>query len=127
MVRLVGSDGDEGAFVHLAGHRFLSAGRSSLRLKRQEHAVKAKPEPTARVQIGQAKEVEQFVRTTTEHLTFSAKFLHLDFKHHAGVVVKPPCNRQVHGQSGWSRRKSRKRGQGRFQFVERIKCHAVHA
>ena len=71
--------------------------------------------------------MEKFVRASAEHLAFTAKFLHLDFKHHAGVVVEATSDRQVHRHGRRGRCKGRKGHEGGFELVECIHGHTVHA
>ena len=127
MVGLVGCDGNVGSAVGFSRNSFLPVGCSRLRLERQEHPIKPKPEPAARVQIGQAKQVEEFVRTTAEHLAFTAEFLHLDLEHHAGVVVEATSDRQIHRHGRGCRRKCSQRSERHFEFIEGFQRNTVHA
>ena len=105
----------------------MSAGGAGLRFEGQQHAVKAQTEPTTRVQIGQTKEVEEFVRPTAQHLAFATEFFHLDFEHHAGVVVEASGHGQVNSEGRGGRCQRSEGRERRFQFVQRLQGNTVHA
>ena len=71
--------------------------------------------------------MEKFVRASAEHLAFTTEFLHLDFKHHAGVVVEATSDRQVHRHGRGCRRQGCQRRKRAFEFIEGFQRNTVHA
>ena len=64
---------DEGAGIGFTRNGFRSSSSLCLGLKSEQDSVKAQSKPTARVQIRQAKEVEQFVGATSQDLAFASE------------------------------------------------------
>ena len=125
-INVEGNHGQQRTPVGFAHHHLGTTEFLGLGLERQQNPVETEAEAAAGVEIGQAEQVEEFVRPPAQYLAFAAQRGDLDFEDGARVVVQPASDGEVHDQFRRTWRQFLHGLEGRLQRIEGLKGHAIH-